>query len=362
MPDSTSNWLFSRRADLLLFGGSAAFALLLVALGGAAGLLDGDAPPWLFLLGILGVDVAHVWSTGFACTSIREWPTPERLAPVRGVTAPRMGRRRRRVLRLAPGLLAGARLPRGLPLRAPAVRLGHALPPQNGERDAAFGRRLDARDVYAATLYPLLCGTRTCRAGSSGSCDGDFVGAPAAGRRPARPRALRRGLRGLAGRVARARAGAARVVGQASSSSLTTAARWYLGIVVFDSDYAFTVTNVFVHGVPYLGLVWFTSKARADARRAAGARPLVDRGLASLPLFLLPLLAIAFAEEWGWDRLVWHDNPRFFPGAAAEPGALALVLLVPLLALPQATHYVWDAFLWKVKPANAGAVGALGIR
>ena len=24
--------------------------------------------------------------------------------------------------------------------------------------------------------------------------------------------------------------------------------------------------------------------------------------------------------------------------------------------------YVWDAFLWKVKPANEGAVGALGIR
>ena len=39
-----------------------------------------------------------------------------------------------------------------------------------------------------------------------------------------------------------------------------------------------------------------------------------------------------------------------------------MVLLVPLLALPQATHYVLDAFLWKVKPANAGAVGAMGIR
>jgi hypothetical protein len=144
---------------------------------------------------------------------------------------------------------------------------------------------------------------------------------------------------------------------------LSTAATWFLGIVVFDSDYAFTVTNVFVHGIPYLGLVWFTSAARARARREAGGPPLaVDRWLASVPLFLLPLLAVAFAEEWGWDRLVWHDHPRFFPGAAAEPGALAMVLLVPLLALPQATHYVLDAFLWKVKPANAGAVGAMGIR
>ena len=33
--------------------------------------------------------------------------------------------------------------------------------------------------------------------------------------------------------------------------------------------------NVFVHGIPYMGLVWFTSKARAEARRTArrAARP-----------------------------------------------------------------------------------------
>ena len=51
-----------------------------------------------------------------------------------------------------------------------------------------------------------------------------------------------------------------------------------------------------------------------------------------------------------------------FPGPAFDPGTFLLALIVPLLALPQATHYVWDAFLWKVKPANAGAVGAMGIR
>ena len=60
MPVAPSNWLFSRRADLLLFGGSAVLALLLLAAGAATGLLDGDAPPWIFLVGILGVDVAHV--------------------------------------------------------------------------------------------------------------------------------------------------------------------------------------------------------------------------------------------------------------------------------------------------------------
>ncbi len=34
------------------------------------------------------------------------------------------------------------------------------------------------------------------------------------------------------------------------------ALNWHLGIVVFDDDRIFTLTNVFLHGVPYLALVW----------------------------------------------------------------------------------------------------------
>jgi hypothetical protein len=66
MPTSvTSPWLFGRRADVLLFGGSTALALLFLGIGHATGLLDGDAPPWLFLVAVVGVDVAHVWATGW---------------------------------------------------------------------------------------------------------------------------------------------------------------------------------------------------------------------------------------------------------------------------------------------------------
>src|SRR4051812_39117060 len=55
-------WLFSRRADLWAFGAPAAAALAIVAGARALG-LDGDTPPGLWLLAVLGVDVAHVWST-----------------------------------------------------------------------------------------------------------------------------------------------------------------------------------------------------------------------------------------------------------------------------------------------------------
>jgi hypothetical protein len=58
---------------------------------------------------------------------------------------------------------------------------------------------------------------------------------------------------------------------------------------------------------------------------------------------------VAWAEEWGWDRLVWHERAALFPGPgwAASPEALALV--VPLLALPQATHYLLDAWIWRTQ-------------
>ena len=36
----------------------------------------------------------------------------------------------------------------------------------------------------------------------------------------------------------------------------TTAVCWYVGIVFFNSDYAFTVTNVIIHGVPYFALIY----------------------------------------------------------------------------------------------------------
>ena len=44
----------------------------------------------------------------------------------------------------------------------------------------------------------------------------------------------------------------------------TTAVCWYVGIVAFNSDYAFTVTNVIIHGVPYFALIWFYAKKRRE--------------------------------------------------------------------------------------------------
>src|SRR5256714_7576829 len=60
-----SRWLFSPRADVCVFGGSAIVSLALLAVGARAGVLDGEAPNWTWVPAVLLVDVAHVYATAF---------------------------------------------------------------------------------------------------------------------------------------------------------------------------------------------------------------------------------------------------------------------------------------------------------
>lgn len=78
-----------------------------------------------------------------------------------------------------------------------------------------------------------------------------------------------------------------------------------------------------------------------------------------LPGFLGGLIALAWSEEWLWDRLVWHERPLFFGEGGEGLSAEVLALVVPLLALPQATHYVLDAFIWRAgrEPALLSRLG-----
>ena len=355
-----SPWLFGKRTDLLLFGGSAGVALLFLGIGYVTGLLDGDAPPWLFLIAVVGVDVAHVWSTGWRVLSEGR-AASRRLWLYAGVP----------VAAWCVGVAAYSVSPLFFWRVLAYLAVFHFVRQQYGwvslyrrkNGEGRDGRLLDAAAIYGATLTPLLFWHAHLPRKFQWFLRGDFLsGLPEGVSRAAFVVYAGIFAAWVGNELARARAGRPVSWGKILIV-FSTAATWFLGIVVFDSDYAFTVLNVFVHGIPYMGLVWFTSKARAEARRDAGEAPsLVDRMVPRLVPFLAPLLLVAFAEEWGWDRFVWHDHAMLFPGPALDPGTLLLALIVPLLALPQATHYVWDAFLWKVKPANAAAVAALGIR
>ncbi len=331
-------WLFSPPIDLAVFGGTAVISLLLVLAGPRHGTAS---PEWTWITGVLLVDVAHVWSTAFVVyLDPAEW----RRRPVLYAAVP--------VATFGAGVALYAWGGEAAFWRALAyLAVFHFIRQQygwvmmyrarNGERDRA-GRWLDGATVYAATLYPLIVWhTRLPRA-FAWMKPGDFV----AGLPPV--------IATIAGWIYAAllasyavRAAVQRPISWGKHIVVAaTAACWYVGIVATDADYAFTVTNVFIHGVPYLALVYLY--ARAASREPASQHGATARMIGArrgLVVFCATLWAIAYLEELVWDRAIWHDRSWLF-GGSIEIGWLA-TLLVPLLAVPQLTHYVLDGFLWR---------------
>jgi len=218
-------------------------------------------------------------------------------------------------------------------------------------------RILDDAAIYSATLYPILWWHANLPREFAWFLEGDFIpGLPAGAAAALLPVHLSITAAYAARQVwllARGRpvsAGKNLVI-------VTTWLTWHVGIVVLDSDYAFTVTNVLVHGIPYLALVWVYGRGRFAGTSGALGRVFHARGW---PLYLASVALIAWIEEWGWDRLVWHERPGLFPGPDLALSGAALALLVPVLAVPQATHYVLDAWIWRMK-GNPGLARRLGM-
>jgi len=349
-----TGWLVSRSWDLAVFGGSALLAVALLAWGALTGALEETTPTWTWVLTVVLVDVAHVWATAY-----RVYTDPEEL--------------RRR-----PGLYYGVPLAvytAGVLLysTSPAifwrtlayVAVFHFVRQQYGwvalyrrrlGGHSAVDRVLDDAAIYSATLYPLLHWHANLPREFEWLIPGDFI--------PGLPREAAGALLPLHLGVMAAYAGRqlwllsrGRPVSPGKNVVVaTTWAAWFVGIVVLDSDYAFTVTNVFVHGIPYLALVWIYGRNRYEAADGLVSRAFRPRAWA---LYLTPLVALAWLEEWGWDVVLWHERPGLFPGAGSSPGPGTLALLVPLLALPQATHYVLDGWIWRAR-GNPGVRRHLG--
>ena len=323
-------WLFSARVDLTVFLGSAllAFAALLLAPHQI------DTPDWTWVPAVLLVDVAHVWSTGFR---VYTDGAELRRRPLLYFGAPAIG------LCISIALYSQGELVFWRALAYLAVF--HFVRQQYGwvmmyraRAGETRGRAIDTAAIYAATLYPLLYWHTHLPRHFWWFLPGDFAaGLPLLVNRIAAP-LYALALAAYAVRAFRSPPNPGKHIVVA-----TTAACWYVGIIGLDSDYAFTVTNVLIHGIPYLALIYWYGRSRGQRVFARG------------PLPMLALIwMIAFAEELLWDRGVWHDRSWLF-GAAWDWGAWK-TLLVPLLALPQLTHYVLDGFVWRRKDPALAAV------
>lgn len=131
---------------------------------------------------------------------------------------------------------------------------------------------------------------------------------------------------------------------------LGTALSWYFGIVYFNGDMAFTLLNVVSHGIPYMALVWIYGKKSQSANGNRFLRIVFSRN--GVILFVLVLAVFAFIEEGLWDLFVWKEHGSVF-GTNALPGIVIpnqwLAFIVPLLTLPQLTHYILDGFIWRIR-------------
>jgi hypothetical protein len=135
---------------------------------------------------------------------------------------------------------------------------------------------------------------------------------------------------------------------------LGTLLSWYFGIVYFNGDMAFTTLNVVSHGIPYMALIWIVERRQFNKQIAGenSIRRLTFNTSIGILIFVGLLILLAYLEEGLWDGFVWREHPGFFSLFKNLPlikDNVALVLLVPLLALPQSTHYVLDGFIWKMK-------------
>ncbi|HEY0095742.1 MAG TPA: hypothetical protein VGB96_15535, partial [Archangium sp.] len=205
-------------------------------------------------------------------------------------------------------------------------------------------RRLDAAAVYAATLGPVVWWHANLPRAFWWFVENDFVaGLPAwagTGALAVHFAVLAAWAGFQARRVLR---GEGLQVGKVLLV-LATWVTWFGGIVLARDDFAFTVMNILLHGVPYFALLLRYARGR-HAEGGYGRLGVLVR--AGLPGFLLFLAALALGEELLWDRLLWHERPWLFGEGELALSSDVLALVVPLLALPQATHYVLDAFIWK---------------
>jgi hypothetical protein len=359
-------WILSPAQDLAVFGGTAALALALLALARLSGALHRPLPLWTWVAAIVCVDVAHVWATLFR---VYLDPREVRRRPVLYLATP--------ALAYAVGVALYTASPRLFWTALAYLAVFHFVRQQYGwvaiykrlnDDRAPLDNALDAVAVYNAAVFPVLWWHGHLPREFVWLIQGDFVRAVPArlvdALLPAHLAVMAAwALRQLVRYVRTREANAGKVV-----VVVTTWLCWYVGIVATDSDYGFTLTNVLIHGVPYMALLWRYARNRyangardvpGEAPREPGAAEwVVARGALA---FVAVLVVLALAEEALWDLCVWHDRAQLFGDAGVSLSRAALRAVVPLLALPQATHYALDGFVWRSGNGNPTLLRDLGL-
>ena len=342
---NTPVWLFSPSIDLASFLGSALVSLLLLVYGNYAGLLDSDTPSWAWVPFILLLDVAHVYATGFRVYFDRD---ELQRRPLLYYGTP--------ITAFGIGWAVYSESPDWFWRILAYMAVFHFVRQQYGwvamyrakaGEPGGWQKWVDSSTIYLATLYPLIYWHANLPREFWWFREWDFFSIPTLHCTITVPiywivmaayfvKSL------WQWRIGRANLGKDIVVA-------TTLFCWYVGIITFNSDYAFTVTNVIIHAAPYIALTYCYVRSRQRAKQRARQRESANvkwNWLATLTMILATIWVLAYVEHLLWDKFIWQDRPWLF-GPPQELDTSLQSWLAALLAMPQATHYILDGFIWR---------------
>lgn len=349
-------WIYSPKFDLsAIIGPPVAITLVVLIWGNQIAMLN-ETPLWLWVVLVLGIDVAHVYSSLF-----RTYFDKEEFA------------KRRQLYIIVPILVWGV----GIALYAlfgyvifwAAVayfaiyhfvrqQYGFLMLYRRGEPTGDWSYRVDQAAIYLATIYPLVY-WHTYPRNFQWFSDFEVLHIPTIW-----PEVICRFIY-----IAVLLTFAAKEIYRwiksgefnAGKSLLlfATAAAWFTGIILFNGDLTFTLINIISHGIPYMALVWIYQYRKKTKAQPQPSPFLKFFQLKYVPLYILILMLFAYFEEGIWDWFVWSEHANLFGSVHWSLPTAALAILVPLLTMPQVTHYVLDAYIWRVNKKGKEEVRAV---
>ena len=344
----SSNWIFSKHYDLTwLF--VPVWGVWVVTFCLPEAWVTAEVPLWIWVVFVLGIDVSHVWSTLFRTYLDRE-----------------EFQHHRKLLIIAPvlafaGAAAISAISMSLFWRVLAyVAVFHFVKQQYGfmriykakARDFKKQWITDNFVIYLSMLYPVFFWHINLDRQFSWFISGDFI--------QWQPEFISTiNLIGSWLYVLMIGSWLVQEFFRSKGQSfpmgkvlwvLTTAGNWYIGIVYFNSDLVFTITNVVAHGIPYMALVLFYQRRKFQLRAISFGK--IKYGL----MVIGGVLMLALGEEYFWDLFVNKENGDFFasflPYFETVPALHWQVLATAVLSVPQITHYIVDGFIWKSNEKN----------
>ena len=345
----SGNWLFSKWIDLLVLL-APVWVIWIVFLSNQEQYQHADLPAWMWLIFILGIDVSHVWSSLFRTyLSKDEFEAHKRrliLVPI--------------LLFLASSLVLSFS-PAWFWTIMAYLAVFHFIKQQYGflalynYRARSFRKKVisDKLIIYIATLYPIVYWHFNSQSEFNWFVENDFFFAKEYLKDTSTYQMVFYYLNWAYWALIfywTANEIRAKIKGEAFSYgkvlwTLTTALNWWLGIVYFNSDLVFSVSNVVAHGIPYIALIYFYDVRKASVK--TGINPKISFLAKRLLIILGVILVAAIVEEYFWDMLVYNEHSAIFEQILPYnyeqlTSSWGLAIAVAILALPQQVHYVID--------------------